>query len=450
MKKLILLLVIVAISHSIVFSQGCLPEGITFTTQEEIDNFQTNYPGCTEIEGDVIIGGYPVNDSITNLNGLSVLTHIAGFCSIVYNNNLQNLVGLDNVTSIGESLYLSQNPNLNSLNGLENLETIGQDLNIFINPSLSNLQGLNSLKLIGNDLKINSNDSLINLNGMDSLTNVGRDINIDGNNSLQSLSVLGNIAPIHSRLFIRDNYALLTLNGLESVTSIEWVWVENNSSLLNLEGLHNLTSIQELSILNNDLLTSLNGLENLTTIEHLYIEDNDTLQTLSGLENFTSGIITLYIKNNPDLTSLAGIENFVSTEMKFVEIYENHKLAVCDVKSICYWIENHTVNLYLSIWGNAPGCNSFEQIKNACKNAIDETKNKALSLYPNPATSLITIHIKEGIQIEEAIIYNHIGQKALVAVPVNNTVDVSTLRPGIYFIEIATNEWRGGTKLIIE
>ena len=45
----------------------CLPEGITFTTQEQIDSFQINYPGCTEIEGDVQICG---ND-ITNLNGLN-------------------------------------------------------------------------------------------------------------------------------------------------------------------------------------------------------------------------------------------------------------------------------------------------------------------------------------------------------------------------------------------
>ena len=51
MKKLILFLALAALCHSIVFSQGCLPEGITFTTQEQIDNFQTNYPGCTEIEG---------------------------------------------------------------------------------------------------------------------------------------------------------------------------------------------------------------------------------------------------------------------------------------------------------------------------------------------------------------------------------------------------------------
>jgi hypothetical protein len=48
----------------------CLPEGINFTTQAQIDNFQTNYPGCTEIEGDVLILG----SNITNLTGLSVLT----------------------------------------------------------------------------------------------------------------------------------------------------------------------------------------------------------------------------------------------------------------------------------------------------------------------------------------------------------------------------------------
>ena len=68
--------------------------------------------------------------------------------------------------------------------------------------------------------------------------------------------------------------------------------------------------------------------------------------------------------------------------------------------------------------------------------------------YPNPAHDFITINIKEGGPIEETIIYNHLGQKALEAVPVNNAVDVSTLRPGIYFIEVATNEWRGRAKLI--
>ena len=54
--------------------QACLPDGITFSTQEQIDNFQTNYPNCSEIEGSVAISG----DDITNLNGLNVLTSIGG------------------------------------------------------------------------------------------------------------------------------------------------------------------------------------------------------------------------------------------------------------------------------------------------------------------------------------------------------------------------------------
>lgn len=57
------------------FPQLCLPEGVIFSTQAQIDSFQTNYPGCTEIEGGVLIEG---ND-ITNLEGLSVLEIVDGY-----------------------------------------------------------------------------------------------------------------------------------------------------------------------------------------------------------------------------------------------------------------------------------------------------------------------------------------------------------------------------------
>jgi len=63
MKKLLLTLLITFLSL-VLLSQGCLPEGITFTTQAQIDSFPINYPGCTEIEGDVGI----VGDDIYNLN----------------------------------------------------------------------------------------------------------------------------------------------------------------------------------------------------------------------------------------------------------------------------------------------------------------------------------------------------------------------------------------------
>lgn len=75
MKKIIYLIAAVAMSHSLAFSQPCLPEGITFTTQEQIDNFQSNYPGCTDIMGTVLIEG----NNITNLDGLSVITSVGGY-----------------------------------------------------------------------------------------------------------------------------------------------------------------------------------------------------------------------------------------------------------------------------------------------------------------------------------------------------------------------------------
>jgi hypothetical protein len=75
MKKFSLVVLMLILGHMALFAQPCLPQGITFTTQEQIDNFQTNHPNCTEIEGDVIIGG----DDITNLDGLSVLTAVGGF-----------------------------------------------------------------------------------------------------------------------------------------------------------------------------------------------------------------------------------------------------------------------------------------------------------------------------------------------------------------------------------
>ena len=105
MKKLIILIITVHCSLFTVhlYSQPCLPEGITFYTQAQIDSFQINYPNCTEIEGDVSIYG----DEITNLSGLSVLTSILGDLKIgkpFGGTSLTNLSGLDNVTSIDGNL----------------------------------------------------------------------------------------------------------------------------------------------------------------------------------------------------------------------------------------------------------------------------------------------------------------------------------------------------------
>ena len=158
MKKIILLLAALTIGFANAKAQfgcTCLPEGITLSTQEQIDNFQTNYPGCTGILGSVIIYG----SDITNLNGLSVLISIGG-----------NLI-------IGRYYGGQGNPLLSDLNGLENLTYIGGSIVIAGNNALTSLTGLESLNSIGGNLTIggiwNSNPSLTSLTGLQNLTSIG-------------------------------------------------------------------------------------------------------------------------------------------------------------------------------------------------------------------------------------------------------------------------------------
>jgi hypothetical protein len=101
-------------------SLPCLPYGdYYFLSQADIDNFQTNYPNCTELEGYVEISGL----DITSLNGLSVITSIGGGIEILGNDVLTNLTGLDNLTSIGGGLGIQYNAVLKSLTGLDNIDT---------------------------------------------------------------------------------------------------------------------------------------------------------------------------------------------------------------------------------------------------------------------------------------------------------------------------------------
>src|SRR5690606_41214079 len=84
----------------------CPPGDITLFNQFQVDNFSTNYPGCTELNGGLIIN----NTNVANLDGLSSLTSIGGNLYLGNNSNLTGLDGLTNITSIGGYLFIYNNP----------------------------------------------------------------------------------------------------------------------------------------------------------------------------------------------------------------------------------------------------------------------------------------------------------------------------------------------------
>jgi hypothetical protein len=320
MKKLYILLIALVLVNG-ALAQGCLPQGIMFTTQAQIDSFQINYPNCTQIEGMVIIGiegAFGLGTNINNLDGLSVLT------------------------SIGGSLIIRYNDPLTSLNGLANLTIIGGELDIHHNHGLTNLVGLANLISIGGLLEISG-----------------------------------------------DNSALTSLAGLEGLTSIPG----------------------DLTIYANPILTNLAGLHNVKSIEGILdIEFNDSLTSLTGLDSIEAGSIS-------DLT-----------------ITDNLSLSTCEVKSICDYLASP--NGTASIIGNAPGCNTQQEVENSCAAVGVESLNPGSSfiIYPNPALDEISV---SGLPVNSEIRIIDLKGKQMMTETMLNTIatfDIHNLPQGVYIL----------------
>lgn len=186
MKTCMGIVITIFFSFTTAWTEHCLPNGITFTTQSQIDNFQTDYPGCTIIDGNVTISG----SGITNLNGLSVLDSMEADLVIENNAALTSLTGLHSITYVGGDLDIVGNDALTNLTGLDNLKSAAGDLTLENNISLTDLTGLENLVSVGLDLDIIGNTSLARLTGLDNINAIGV-LNLHDNNALSYCEVQG-------------------------------------------------------------------------------------------------------------------------------------------------------------------------------------------------------------------------------------------------------------------
>jgi len=118
--QFLLFFMLIAFQSTAVFGQTCSVPSLG--TQAAIDNFATDYPGCTCIEfpqfGSSIAGA-----DITNLNGLSQVTKIVGGLRITQT-NLTSMSGLENLDTITQLLWFDNNSLLNDLTDLSNLNSV--------------------------------------------------------------------------------------------------------------------------------------------------------------------------------------------------------------------------------------------------------------------------------------------------------------------------------------
>ncbi len=388
--------------------------------------------------------GITNNDALENLTGLDELTSIGESLGITNNDALENLTGLDHITSIGGGINIRNNPLLINLTGMDQLTHIDGGMTIWYNPILVSLSGLENISSIEGSLTIRDNETLTDLSALDNLTTIGGGLGIYNNNALSSLIGLENVTSVGGGLSINENDELINLSGLEGLTFIGGHlqigdrFTGNNPSLTSLTGLDGLTYIEGvLSVSGCVALTNLAGLENLDSIgTNLWIALNPNLASLTALTGLTSIGGEIAIDSNLALTSLLGLENIAAGSISDLYIYYNPLLAECEVQSICDYLAGTPG--YVSIMNNASGCNDQTEVEEACESAgiPDLSLAGTISVFPNPAQSVITIAIPPGSEMDEIFIYNRLGQKIIHQDKAGNTVDVESLLPGMYVVEM--------------
>lgn len=70
------------------------------------------------------------------------------------------------------------------------------------------------------------------------------------------------------------------------------------------------------------------------------------------------------------------------------------------------------------------------------------------NVYPNPTTDILNISLSNNLILEKVIFYNNLGQ--VVKTAKDKVVNVDSLFPGIYIVEVITNQGKAVKKVIVK
>jgi len=406
------------------------------------------------------------NHSFKNFQGLNNVSNISSVVYIQWNDSLTNFTGLDNVTYIGDDVEIYVNPQLIDISALLNLDTIDGNLTIVENSSLSSLYGLDNIETNTiNYLNIyqNSNLSVCNVASIcNYINNPPGVINIWGNaEGCEDLSQIADSCGFSLECLPYGNYHFTNQqmvdsfkNNYSNCTKLNGnVWI-NGEDIVSLEGLNEVDTIQGKLIIQNTLLTNLDGLENLKYVSNeLYLGGYDSwpyyglgnpyLTDISSLSNLSSIGYGLYIKYNRNLSSLSGLDSLNTTSLDKLVIASNENLSECAIFSVCNFLSENGDAFF---GYNKEGCNSEEEVEEACLVDVQINKNISIEMYPNPASDKVYIK-DDNRQINKISIFNQYGQ--LLKSQKQLSLDISSLSDAVYIIEVSFENYKIREKLII-
>lgn len=203
----------------------CPTTPVTISSNEELATFQSTYPNCTSLAGNLTIDG-----SVSDLKAFENIETINGSL-IVRTNALADLSDLVALSNISGDIIIENSPELQSLTGLERIRSFSGSIELRDLPSLSSLRGLRNLQDLDGDLLIRQLDALEDLDGLDNLRDIAGDLSIVNNRNLTSLDGLEQLRQIDGNLEINSNDVLESLVGIEDLSLFSSLDIINNDQL---------------------------------------------------------------------------------------------------------------------------------------------------------------------------------------------------------------------------
>ena len=82
--------------------------------------------------------------------------------------------------------------------------------------------------------------------------------------------------------------------------------------------------------------------------------------------------ISIRVWGNNALTGLLGLDNIEANSIDGLYIYDNISLSTCEVERVCDYLDGSAGNIVIQ--NNASGCNSPEEVEDACWTKTEEIR----------------------------------------------------------------------------
>lgn len=339
-------------------------------------------------------------------------------------NSIIQFDGFESLDTVVGHLRFTEDTILTTLGGFGQLKHVGGQFIISSLPALNEIKAFSNLRTIDDQLYITSCDALLNVGAFQTLRYVKGEINIYSNKAMTSIKSFNLLDSCGNRISISELPKLRTLNAFKNV---KVVLVSLQLDVENLEVLNGFQSLREIKTnyqMNSGEVTSL-------------ILHSEKIQHCNEFSNLIK-VRGLSLYRTPLLKDLSGFDMIDTSYFKFLKLWNNPDFTACHSSFFCRYLEDPNHKYYIG--GNAPGCNTREEILASCTTGTNEwhTSSTATGVFPNPCPLNSSLWFTGQEADFHLTLYTTTGQRAFEG-RVSNPVKLPVNRSGLYHYRL-TNE----------